>query len=67
MLLPKMHLASHQVESTGSKWLQMAMAMAMFQLCPKYSQMVPNCPKLSTMIKHSPKFSNMAQECPKWS
>ena len=28
-----MHLVSHQVQSTGSKWLQIA---------PKFLQMVPN-------------------------
>ena len=73
-----MHLASHQVHSTGSnwllnyyKWFQMTKAKA--NGCGNgatLSQMVsndPNGPKLSTMIQHSPKWSYTVPECLKWS
>ena len=71
-----MYFASNQVQSTGSKWLQLApngskllrqMAMAMVQHYPKSSQIVLNRPKLSTMIQHSPKWLNMIPDCPKCS
>ena len=74
-----MHLVSHQIESTGSKWLQTApnyskwfqMAMASangYGNGPTLSQIVSNSPELSTMsmIQHSPKWSNMVPKCLKW-
>ena len=60
-----MHLATHQVQSTGSKWLQMApnyfkwfqMTMAKandYDNGPTLSQFVPNSPKWSKTIHNDP-------------
>ena len=65
-----MHLAFHQIQSIGSKWLQnysKCFQMTMAQHCPKWSQMIPNGQKLSTMFQHCPKWSNMVPLCLKWS
>ena len=69
-----MHLVSHQVQSNGSKGLQMALnyfkwlkqlAMSIVQHCSKGPHMVPNNPKLSTMIQNVGILSHNVQNDPK--
>ena len=74
-ILPKMHLASHQVQSTGSKWLQMApngskwLQMASnyskwFQMTMAEANGYGNGPTLSKTVPYGPKWSKMVQNYP---
>ena len=53
-----MHLASHKVQSTGSKWLQMAPNYTKcFQMTMAETNGYGNGQTLSQMVKNGPKWS----------
>ena len=67
-----MHLASNQVQSTGSKWLQMAQKYS--KMVPndygwlwQWPKIVPNSPKRSQIVQNYPQWSNIVQNCQIWS
>ena len=53
-----MHLASHKVQSTGSKWLQMA---------PNYSKLLQMTMAETNGYGNGPTLSQMVTNDPKWS